>query len=210
MKINLNRWAIVLIGFFSLLLSSEANAANADEARSMFYKAWNQAMGPQGCSLGYSVNIIGIYKTQGNIVMKGKKQHFTEKRYCAWNDGKKLYAVDLKKKKVELHNPQSPNRDKYQSKFTFKPEEYNYTWTNEKEGIVIALDAKKGAASSVKHAKVVLDRRTHYPIMLHIKVAFFWTKVYIYNFKPGNINDNVFIYPAARFKNYKFKNCWPD
>ena len=200
----------MLIGIFSLLFSSETKASNAGEAHAMFQKAWNMAMGPNGCSLGYSVNIIGIYKTQGNIVIKGKKQHFAEKRYCAWNDGKKLYSVDLKKKKVELHNPLSPNRDKYQSKFTFKPEDYNYSWSNEKEGIVIALDAKKDAASSVRHAKVVLDRKTHYPIMLHIKVAFFWTKVYIYNFRSGNINDNVFVFPASKFKNFKFKNCWPD
>lgn len=210
MRILSYRWAIVLIGFFSLLCPAQASASNAEEARSMFNRAWQQVFGPQGCSLGYSVNIIGIYKTQGSIAIKGKKQHFVEKRYCAWNDGKKLYAVDKKKKKVELHNPQSPNRDKYQSKFTYSPNDYNYSWNNTKEGIVISLDAKKGAGSSVKHAKIVLDRKTRYPIMLHVKVAFFWTKVYIHNFRPGNINDNVFVFPAAKFKDYKFKNCWPD
>lgn len=77
---------------------------------------------------------------------------------------------------MELHNPQSPKRDKYASKFTYALNDYNYSWTKSKEGIVITLNAKKGVDSSVKHAKVVLNPKNYYPVSLHIKVAFFWTR----------------------------------
>lgn len=210
MRITTTRRAAVLLMLFALLFVGKANANNAQEARKMLDRTWKMVFGPEGCSLNYSVNIIGIYKTQGSIAIKGKKQHFVEKRYCAWNNGKKLYSVDLKKKKVELHNPQSPKRDKYASKFTYALNDYNYSWAKSKEGIVITLNAKKGVDSSVKHAKVVLNPKNYYPVSLHIKVAFFWTKVYITNFKAGNISDRLFDYPAARFKDYIFKNCWPD
>lgn len=99
MRVTTTRRAAVLLMLFALLFVGKANANNAQEARKMFDRTWKMVFGPEGCSLNYSVNIIGIYKTQGSIAIKGKKQHFVEKRYCAWNNGKKLYSVDLKKKK---------------------------------------------------------------------------------------------------------------
>ena len=165
---------------------------------------------PNGVSLSYSVNIIGLYKTAGTIWVKGNKQHYQEKRYLGWSDAIHFYKVDTKKKTVDFHNPKSPKRDKYLSKFTFSPNDYNYSLTIEKESYVVNLDAKDDVKSSIKHAKLVLNRHTKYPTAMKIKVAFFWTTVKISNFHPGISNDNIFVYPKAKFKGYKFTNHWPD
>ena len=56
-------------------------ANNAAEARNLFNKAWKMYTSPNGVSVSYSVNIIGLYKTAGTIWIKGNKQHYQEKRY---------------------------------------------------------------------------------------------------------------------------------
>ena len=185
------------------------SAVNARQARDMFNKVYQKTFGAQGCRLSYSVNIIGLYKTKGTIWMKGKKSHYMESRYCSWSDGVHLYRVDLKKRAVELHNAASPKRDKYMSKFTFDINMFDYSWNNSPEGIVINLDAKDGA-KGIKHARVILDSVTHTPKSLKVKVAFFWTTVKITGYQSGDINDNVFVYPAAKYRNFEFTNMWPD
>ncbi len=204
------RWATAaMLLLFFLPISTKA-ASNETEAKNMFNKAWKMFTSPNGVSLSYSVNIIGLYKTAGTIWLKGNKQHYQEKRYIGWSDATHFYKVDTKKKTVDFHNPKSPKRDKYLSKFTFSPNDYNYSLTSEKKGYVIHLDAKDDVKSSVKHAKLVLDRQTYYPTAMKIKVAFFWTTVKISNFHPGIANDNVFVFPTAKYKSYKFTNHWPD
>ena len=183
---------------------------NERQAREMFDRIYQMVYGPQGSTFRHSVNIVGLYKTAGTIWYKGNKQRFVESRYASWSDGNRFYRVDKKEHTVELHNPKSKKKDRFASKFTFSPDNYYYHIADSREGFVIMLDAKPGVKSGIKHVKAIIDKITRAPKSLKIKVAFFWTKVYIYNFKPGNINDNVFVYPAARFKNYKFKNCWPD
>lgn len=207
MRITKNKGVALIL--LLLIISLNVNANNAAEARAMFNRAWGLVTNPQGFSVTYNVNIIGIYKTNGTIWAKGKKQHFTEQRYCAWSDGTRFYKVDNKKKTVELHNANSSKRDKYASKFTFSADDFKYSWEKTKEGLIINMDANK-SVKGVKHAKIVLDPKTHYPTALRIKVMFFWTKVVLTNFRSGGINDNVFKYPAQRYKSYKFTNCWPD
>ena len=197
------RWAMAAMLLLIFLPISAKAASNATEARKLFNKAWKMYTSPNGVSLSYSVNIIGLYKTAGTIWVKGNKQHYQEKRYLGWSDAIHFYKVDTKKKTVDFHNPKSPNRDKYLSKFTFSPNDYNYSLTIEKE----SYDDVK---SSIKHAKLVLNRHTNYPTAMKIKVAFFWTTVKISNFHPGISNDNIFVYPKAKFKGYKFTNHWPD
>lgn len=197
--------------FSSLTVVAEpgVSAVNAHQAREMFNKIYQKTFGAQGCRMSYSVNIIGLYKTNGTIWMKGKKVHYAEPRYCSWSDGVRLYRVDLKKRTVELHNAASPNRDKYMSRFTFDINMFDYSWNNSPEGIVINLDAKDGA-KGIKHARIILDNATHAPKSLKLKVAFFWTTVKITGYQSGDINDNVFVYPAAKYKMFEFTNMWPD
>ena len=214
MKLNLkiSSWKGAMATMLLLLFMplNTLRASNASEARGLFNNAWHLFTSPNGCSLGYSVNIIGLYKTAGTIWVKGKRQHYQEKRYCGWSGPKYFYKVDLKKRTVDFHNPNSAKRDKYLSKFTFSPNDYNFSWANSKEGLIITMEGKDGIKSSIKHAKLVLDRHTHYPIAVKVRVAFFWTTVKISNFHPGISNDDIFDYPAARFKGFKFTNHWPE
>ena len=63
---------------------------------------------------------------------------------------------------MEIFNPQSPNRDKYASKFKFDPGNYSYHITAKDNDFIITLNAIKGV-DGVKHAKIVIDKRTRVP-----------------------------------------------
>ncbi len=179
------------------------DAANATEARKMFDNTYKMVFGDQGSTLHYNVNIIGILKVDGNIWYKGKKSKFAESRYLSWNDGVKDYWVDQKKKTVTLYQSGSEKKDKYAGKFEFHPNDYNYSWENCKEGYVINIDARK-KTKGIKHIKAVIDKKTKAPISLKIKVMWFWTTVKISHFQSGNIDDDEFVFPAAKYKGYKF------
>ena len=56
---------------FALSVTAQ-RAADGDEARRTFEKAYNLVFGPQGCSLHYDVNLVGVYKTEGTIWYKPK------------------------------------------------------------------------------------------------------------------------------------------
>ena len=200
----LTRTFIVFLLFSLATLSSAQDTPNARQARKMFDQTYQMVFGPQGSTLRYDVNIIGILKTNGTIWYKGKKSKFLESRYCSWNDGVKDYWVDLKKKTVTLYDADSERKDKYMSKFTFNANDYNYSVVDGKnEGFIITLEAKKGA-KGIKHVKAIIDKTTRAPISLKIKVLWFWTTVKISNFKSGNISDQLFKFPAEKYKDYSF------
>ena len=196
---------ILLTALLSVNLSAAAAlSANEAQARRIFDKTYSMVFGPQGCMLSYNVNIIGLYKTTGTIWYKGKKQKFIEKRYASWCDGRSFYKVDTKKQTIELHDPNSPNRDKYASKFTFNADNYTYHVKGQKQYYEVTLDAKDGVSSYIKHVKALIDGRTYAPVSLKIKVAFFWTTIKISNFHSGNIDDAIFSFPRQQFASYKF------
>ena len=62
--------------FLLFCLAVEAKDANPKSgtmtATELFNKVYNLVFGPQGSALSYKVNIIGLYKTEGNIIYKGK------------------------------------------------------------------------------------------------------------------------------------------
>ena len=186
------------------LSPAAALSANEAQARRIFDKTYSMVFGPQGCMLSYNVNIVGLYKTTGTIWYKGKKQKFIEKRYASWCDGRSFYKVDTKKQTIELHDPNSPYRDKSASKFTFNADDYTYHVKGQKQYNEVTLDAKDGVSSYIKHVKALIDGRTYEPVSLKIKVAFFWTTIKISNFHSGNIDDAIFSFPRQQFAGYKF------
>ncbi len=191
---------LLSLSVLSLTISAQ-ETTNSRQARQLFDKAYKMVFGPQGSSLHYQINIIGIYKTEGDISYKGKKSMFEEARYTSWNDGKTFYKVDKKKKIVEIHDPDSPDRDKYLSKFTFVPDNYTYSLTTNKKEQIITINAKPNV-DGIKHVKAVIDKESSIPKSLRIKLLFFWTTVKISNFRSGNVSDKLFIFPKARFKDY--------
>lgn len=177
---------------------------NARQARQLFNEVYNKVFGPDGSTLSYSVNIIGLYKTAGTITLRGtKKIHYTEKRYRGWSDGRTLYRVDTKKREVDIFDPNKVNKDNMASRYTYDLNKFTYSWENSKEGIVINIDAPSGS-KGISHAKAIIDRHTHNPIAVKVKVAFFWTTIKLSGFHAGGVNDRVFIFPRNQFRGYKF------
>ena len=170
----------------------------------MFDQVYQMVFGPEGSQLTYSVNIIGIYKTNGTIWTKGKKSKFTDEKYIAWNDDVTFYRLERKKKTITIFDAHSDERDKYATKFKFEPDNYNYSIKNDpQKGYYIILKAKKGV-KGVKEARVLLDHHTHYPINLRIKVGIFHTTIKISNFKVGGISDQIFTFPRSQYQGYTY------
>ena len=176
---------------------------NARQAKHMFLETYNRAFSEEGATMHYSVNVAGLYKAEGTVWYKGKKSRFVSKNSLGWNDGVTAYYIKEKKKTVEIFKASSKKKSKYEDKFKFVPDDYNYSIASEQDGYVITIKAKKGV-DGVKEARVLLDKRTRAPKHLKIKVAFFWANVVVSNFKSGNIDDSIFQFPQARFSGYKF------
>ena len=178
--------------------------ANGQQARRMFDQAYQMVFGSEGSQLHYSVNIIGLYKTEGTIWNKDKKSKFIDEKYIAWNDDVTYYRLERKKKTITIYGAHSEERDKYASKFKFEPNNYTYSIKNDpKKGYYITLKAKKGV-KGIKEARVLLDHHTHYPINVRVRVGIFHTTIKISDFKVGGLDDSFFVFPQSQYKDYKY------
>ena len=192
-----------------LLLSAVAIAAgksdNAEAARATFDKVYNMVFGPQGASLHYDVNIVGIYKTSGTIWYKGKKQRFSDERVDTWNDGRTAYMVYRKKKVVEIHDADSDKKDKYSGKFKFSLDDFDYSMESKADGLMLKLKQRKGAKGTIKEVHALVDADTYVPKHVRLKVAFFWTTIKSSKFMSGGMTDNLFVFPRSKYASgYKF------
>ena len=178
---------------------------NARQARRIFNSAYQQVFGDQGASLHYDVNISGIYRTNGTIWYKGKKSKFVDAKMNSWNDGTTVYTIKKKKKKkeVEIHNAKNNKSDKYSSKFKFEPENFDYSISEQPEGYLITLKAKKGA-KGIKEVHALVERKTYNPINVRIKISIIWTTIKISNFHSGGITDEMLRFPKEQYKDYEF------
>ena len=174
------RISTAIILMLAIVCAEARPAGDYVSARDLFNQAYNDAFGPKGSSFSYAVNIIGLYKTSGNVWMKGKKQYFVESRYMGWNNGRE------------------------------PPDDFTYTAGTDKQHIIITLTAKPGTKGNIKHAKIYLNRTTRHPESLRIKVLFFWTTIKISNFKSGGIDDDIFMFPQNRYHSYKIKDLRPN
>lgn len=198
----MNKFCLMLLCMVFAVGLHAQETPNARQARRMFDEAYQKVYGPQGSRLTYSVNIIGLYKTQGTIWTKGKKSKYVEDRYMAWVNAATYTRVDRKKKTVTIFDVNDTSRDKYASKFTFLPDNYTYHIANDKRGYVITLKAKKGV-KGIKEAAVLLDHHTRFPLSIRVKVGFFHTTVKISNFKTGDIADQTFVFPQRQYSDYE-------
>lgn len=175
---------------------------NSRQARRVFNQAYNQVFGPDGATLHYDVNIIGIYKTNGTIWIKEKKSKFEDAKMKSWNDGTTVYTVKRKKREVEIYSAANNKQDKHSRKFKFDPENFDYSIAEDPQGLKLTLKAKKGV-KGIKEAHVVLTRKTYYPVSVRIKIAFIWTTIKISDFQLG-VTDEVLLFPKEKYKDYKF------
>lgn len=201
------RYLSLLIGILWASLTMHAQVQetpNARQARLMFNQTYRMIYGEQGSQLHYSVNIVGIYKTEGTIWTKGKKSKFTDEKYIAWNDDVTYYRLERKKNRIVIYDAHSDDRDKYATKFKFVPDNYTYSIEDSQEGYYITLKAKKGV-KGIKEARCLIDKRTRYPISVRIKVGIFHTTIKISNVKVGGISDDLFRFPREQYSSSKYE-----
>ena len=196
-----NNIIITLLLLFAFTGISGKGNLSTNEARKLFDHTYNMVFGPQGSTLHYDVNIVGIMNVEGTIWYKGKKSKFVESRYLRWNNGVNEYWVDRKKKTVTLYKSGS-KIDKNMSKFSFNADDYKYSYLEKDGNYEITLDAKRDV-KGIKHLKAIIDKKTRAPKHLKIKVLWFWTTVNISKFQSGNISDDTFQFPSSQFKDYK-------
>ena len=203
----MKKYYLALLVMLSVVAVQAQNASKPNEARRTFDKVYNMVFGPQGSTLRYDVNIIGLYKTHGTIWYKGKKQRFSDERVNTWNDGSTAYMVYRKKKTVEIHAANSDKKDKYSGKFKFDLDDFDYSMQKEDSDLLFILKQHKKAKGTIKEVRALVDAKTLTPKYLKLKVAMFWAKIKISNFKSGGISDDMFVFPA---KNYKEGYKWID
>lgn len=203
----MKRIFILLVVALNMVFSYAQTGSQQNEARKTFDKVYNMVFGPQGSTLRYDVNIIGLYKTHGTIWYKGKKQRFSDERVNTWNDGTTAYMVFRKKKTVEIHEANSDKKDKYSGKFKFSLEDFDYSMKKEGADLLFILKQHKKAKGTIKEVRALVDAKTLTPKFVKLKVALFWAKIKISNFKSGGISDDMFVFPA---KNYKEGYKWVD
>ena len=198
------RLIFTLMMCLQMLCVGAQESPNEQQARRIFNSAYNQVFGPQGATLTYDVNIIGIYKTHGTITYKVKKQKFVDEKVNTWNDGTTAYMAYRKKKTVEIHAANSDKKDKYSGKFKFQPDDFTYHIEKEQDGLLLTLKQKKKAKGNIKEVKALVDAKSFVPKRLRIKVAFVWTTVKISDFHTGGISDDMFVFPRERYKDWKY------
>lgn len=203
----MKRFFLMCLVLLGMVMAQAQTTAQQNEARKTFDKVYNMVFGPQGSTLRYDVNIIGLYKTHGTIWYKGKKQRFSDERVNTWNDGTTAYMVFRKKKTVEIHEANSDKKDKYSGKFKFSLDDFDYSMKTEGSDLLFILKQRKKAKGTIKEVRALVDAKTLAPKYVKIKVALFWAKIKISNFKSGGISDDMFVFPA---KNYKEGYKWID
>ena len=115
--------------------------------------------------------------------------------------------VFRKKKTVEIHEANSDKKDKYSGKFKFSLDDFDYSMKKEGADLLFILKQHKKAKGTIKEVRALVDAKTLTPKFVKLKVALFWAKIKISNFKSGGISDDMFVFPA---KNYKEGYKWID
>lgn len=197
---------IFIILFFSLSEKSIAaeKEHKGEEARELFDKVFNMVFGPEGSSLSYSVNIVGLYKTQGDVVYKDKKINYEEKRFAAWEDGKVAYMVDKEKKKVDIHDFDDDKKDKYLSMFKYDLNNFAYSYKVKGDYYELTAKVKNSKFFGIRSVTALVRKSNLHPVSLSIKLSFLTTTVQISNFRSGNIDESVFTFPKHRFTDYQY------
>lgn len=194
---------LVIIVLQTLVVGAQ-ETANERQARRIFNQAYNQVFGEQGASLHYDVNIAGVYRTQGDIIYKGKKQKFVDERANVWSDGVTTYMAYRKKKEVHIHAANSDKKDKYSGKFKFELDDFNYNIADDGDNFLLTLTQKKKAKGTIKTVKAWVTKNGYTPVRLRLKVAFLWATIKVSNFKTGNIGDDIFVFPRNQYKDWTY------
>jgi len=197
-------YIIMLLFCLSGRTLAATNEPAQTDARELFDKVFDMVFGPEGSSFTYSVNIVGLYKTQGDAVYKDKKITYNEKRFAAWEDGKVAYMVDRKEKKVDIHDFDDDKKDKYLSMFKYDVNNFAYSYKDKGDYYELTAKVKNSKFFGIRYVTALIRKDNLHPVSLSVKLAFITTTVQVTNFRSGGIDDSVFNFPKSQFKDYKF------
>ena len=193
---------ILLVLCLSLNTKAQDNA-NARQAKRVFNTAWNHIYGKEGVTFHYKIDILHVYKEEGTSWNKGDKAKSEYKDSKMWNDGNLKYILREKKGIVEIHDPKVNKKNEKLQMFKFEPDSYNYSIAKDPDGLLVTLQAKPGAKVKMKKIIALLNPGNYYPKKLRIKVSIFWATITFSNFKAGNIDDSIFVFPKEKYANHK-------
>lgn len=182
---------------------SAQDTPNARQAKRVFTTAWNHIYGSKGVKFHYKINILSLYKEEGASWNKGDMSKSEHKNTIIYSDDKLKYIVRTNKKIVELHDPKVNKADDKLQMFKFEPDSYTYSIAKDPEGLLVTLVAKPKANVKMKRIEALLTSGNYYPLRLRIKVSIFWATITFTDFQAGDINDEVFIFPKEKYKDYK-------
>ena len=197
------RQILLIVTVLACLTGSAQESANARQAKRIFQTAWNHIYGSEGAKFHYKINILGLYKEEGTSWNKGDKAKSEYKDTKMWNDGNVKYILREKKGIVEIHDPKVNKKDEKLQMFKFDPDSYTYSIAKEGNDFLVTLEAKPGVKAKMKMIEALLTPGNYYPKRLRIKVSIFWATITFSDFKAGNINDNIFVFPKEKYKDYK-------
>ena len=177
---------------------------NEKQARAIFDKAFDKLFGPDGCSLDYNLNVIGLFKNKGSIWKKGMKIKYMDDKREGWMNNQTVYLVDKKNKEVDIYSSTPPKNQKKSHEFAFNQNDYKYSISNHSATeYALNLSLKKGVDGTIKRIKAIVNKRTFTPSTVKVKVSFVWATLNISNYRQGIADENIFIYPAQKYSGYK-------
>lgn len=195
---------IIVSLLLQMLLPATAKMKKpSEEAAEMFNKVYKMVFASEGTSFGYSVNIIGIYKTEGTIKCKGKKMQYNESRFSSWEDGITAHKVDKKKKTISIYRFDDERKDPQRAKFKYDINNFDCSYKPEKDYYIITGKVKNASFFGIREFQAKVWKKNLYPVSITIKVAFMRTTIQINNFKMYAIADSEFVFPKNRFPGYK-------
>ena len=197
------RKVLIVLMLLGCLTASAQDTPNARQAKRVFTTAWNQIYGDKGVTFHYKINILHLYKEEGTSWNKGDMARSEHKNTLLFSDGNLKHIVRTNKKVVELHDPKVNKADEKLQMFKFEPDSYNYSIAKEGDDLLVTLVAKPKTNVKMKKIEALLTQGNYYPKRLRIKVSIFWATITFSNFKAGDIDDSVFIYPEEKYKDYK-------
>ena len=196
---------LIMLAFSLSVMSKTADAVHrGEDARELFDKVFKMVFGPEGASLSYQVNIVGLYKTQGDVIYKGRKLNYEEKRFAAWEDGHVAYMVDKEKKKVEIRDFNDEKKDKYLSMFKYDVNNFDYSYKDTGEFYELTAKVRNSKFLGIRYVTAMVRKSNLHPVSLYIKLRFVSTTVQISNFHSGGVDDSAFIFPRNRFTDYEY------
>ena len=181
-------------------------AGSQGDARALFDRVYGMVFGSKGCRFDYRLSLIGIYKAEGSVTYKKKKIQYEEKRFASWNDGVVAYDVDKSERVVKISSADDLTKDKYMGKFTYDIDDFVFSYRVVGNTYEIVGKLKKAKFFGIRSLTAIVDKKTLHPQRLKVKVAILTANVYIFNFRAGDVDDEVFVFPAQRFKGYAFED----